>query len=257
MLFDSHCHLDFAAFDADRGEVLQRAEAAGISDLLIPGFGPHRPEVAAAAAGPRISVAQGLHPHWIARETAEGLQAALERVCREVRQGPPVAIGECGLDASVARSGGLAAQQAAAFETQLRLAAEVERPVIVHSVRAHGAMLATLKAHAPAQGGVIHAYSGPADMVPEFTKLGFYFGFGAKACDPRAKRARAALGAVPPDRLLLETDAPDQALAGPKSRNEPAALAEIAERLAALLGLPGVELAFRTTENAWRLFGRA
>jgi TatD DNase family protein len=126
-------------------------------------------------------------------------------------------------------------------------------------VGAHGLALDVLSERgALAAGGVVHSYSGPPDLLARYSALGLSFGFGAAVMRPNAKKARAAVVAVAPERLLLETDAPDQCpeafTTGRPGRNEPAALALIADEIASLRGVSVEQLAEITTENARRLF---
>ncbi len=255
-LYDSHCHLDFAAFDADREAVVARAREAGVRAILVPGY-----EVAQwgrlsslRARHPEVRIAVGVHPHAIARDaTPAGLDEALAEQAAALGA---VAIGECGLDARTARAGGAdLATQRAFLDAHLGVARALGLPIVLHAVHAHGAMIAALDAAGPLpRGGVLHGFTGPAELVRPYVAFGFSFGLGAAIARPRARRPKEAARIIPAERLLIETDAPDMALGG---RNEPARVADVARALAELRAEPEERVAERTFENAARLFGPA
>lgn len=276
-LFDTHCHLDFEAFDADRAEVVERARGAGVDALLVPGYAPRTWARAAALARaiPGARVAVGLHPLALseprpapALEPARVPRAALDEPAPDLdpehleealyaaaRAHGAVAIGECGLDARP----GLAPleRQRLILDAQLRVARALCLPVVLHCVRAHGALLDCLERGGPLPaGGALHAFTGPAELLPRYGRLGLSFGLGGALTRPAARRPQEAARAVPLDRLLLETDSPDMAPEGaPGPRNEPAFLKYTLAALAALRGVPEEELAAAAYDNALRLFG--
>jgi TatD DNase family protein len=267
-LFDSHCHLDFAEFDADRSDVLWRAREAGVSELLMPGYEPAQwlraggVALAATERGLRVHVAVGVHPYALAAEAREwadrpaGLAATLSEAA--TMQGV-VAIGECGLDAPLADRAGEAcslARQTAVLREHLTAARECGLPLVLHVVKAHGPALELLRAvpGPPHPRGVIHAFSGSPELVREYVDLGFMLGFGGALTRPTHEKARAAAVATPDEWLLVETDAPSGRLADGPSRNEPAALAQVVETLAQLRGQTVEHVAARTHANATRLF---
>lgn len=237
-LFDSHCHLDFVAYDADRVAVLRRAQAAGVTDILVPGTHPETWACTASASQyPGVHTALGLHPWFI---TGREDPAALRPRLREaVAIHGAVAIGECGLD----KPKGNLPLQTRLLRPQLLLARALDLPVLLHCVKAHGPLLALLQDVGPLRG-VLHSYSGSPEMVPAYAKLGLHFSFGGILTWPEAKKAKLALQQVPPGRLMLESDGPDQALqrrrgqSGPAGRSEPADVAEIAAQAAALGATP-------------------
>lgn len=165
-----------------------------------------------------------------------------------------VAIGECGLDFSRAKSPELRAQQVAAFRGHAQLARETGLPLSIHCVKAHGTLLELLRER-PLPPSAMHAFSGSAELAEQLTKLGHYISFAANVCIPNARRVLAAARAVPDARLLIETDSPDQT---PPARrpapNEPAFIVDVAARLAELRAASVEEIAARTMANARRLF---
>lgn len=257
MFFDTHCHFDFDEFAPRRDELMQVARARGVTQLLVPGVAPEhwsRQIEVVKACG--LLGAFGVHPFWVESVEPESLKAVMRDLESCLLEHGAVAVGECGLDASHAkRRGESLAWQIAVLEQQLQLAKKLRLPVVVHCVRAHGQLLDVLRRVGPLPlGGVLHAYSGSAELVRQYVDQGFYFGFGGAVTLPRAKRVRRALLAVPQDRLLLETDAPDQAPAWCDGMNQPAELPRIAGVVAELLSASLDALAAQTRQNGHQLF---
>lgn len=257
-LYDSHCHLDFDHFDEDRDAVVERARAVGIERIVVPGVAPSQWARASVLLEryPEVRPAIGLHPEWLGRlpeqEVSEGLRDL------EARAGScgAVAIGECGLDGRYDDAPGAGRErQERVFLHHLEVAEALGLPMILHIVRAHGRAIELLEARGSlAAGGVIHAYSGSAELVPRYAALGFSFGLGGAITHLGAKNARRSAAAIPASRLLVETDAPDQSPRGYLARNEPASLHLVLEELGRLRQVSPEELAERTHENARRLF---
>jgi TatD DNase family protein len=126
---------------------------------------------------------------------------------------------------------------------------------MLHALRAHDAMLEVLRGEPLAAGGVLHSFSGSAEQVAPFAALGLHFSFAGSVTYERARKPLAAVRAVPRDRLLVETDAPDQTPRPRQGRNEPAFVAEVAAGVAAALGVPVAEVDALTSANARALFG--
>jgi TatD DNase family protein len=146
-------------------------------------------------------------------------------------------------------------RQVAVLRGHLRLAHKHALPVMLHCLRAHDALLGLLAEEPLPAGGVLHSYSGSADQVRAYAAFGLHFSFAGPLTYERARKPVLAARAVPRDRLLIETDAPDQTPRPHRGRNEPAFLAEIAAALAMALGTIAAEVDALTTENARRLFG--
>jgi TatD DNase family protein len=252
-LIDSHCHLDFPQFDADRDEVLARSAAAGVTALVNPGadLESSRRAVALAERYTAIYAAVGVHPHDAA--TLDG--PALVELRQLAAHPKVVAIGEIGLD--YYRDLSPRDRQRAAFEAQLALAAELDLPVIVHQREAAADVLAALRAWAGGghPGCVLHAFGGEEATADEAVAQGFYLGIGGPLTYQNARRLPEIVPHLPLERLLLETDAPylpPHPYRG--QRNEPAYLALVAHRLAELRGLPLETLTSQVTENTGRAF---
>jgi TatD DNase family protein len=256
-LIDTHCHLDMPAFDPDREEVWQRARALGVRAAIIPGVEPARWDRTLALARPHERfVALGLHPQALPTLDAQSVSRGLSELPRLAREAGAVAIGECGLDGTVDLGRAPIARQREILAAQLEIARALELPLIVHVLRAHGEALALLRASPlPRRPGVIHSYSGGPELVREYLALGFHLSFAGAVTRPQARRPVAAARAVPLDRLLLETDAPDQPPTGaPGRRCEPGHLPLTVARLAALRGETEAALVAGTSANACRLF---
>ncbi|HHH27166.1 MAG TPA: TatD family deoxyribonuclease [Polyangiaceae bacterium] len=255
-MFDSHCHLDFAAFDDDRDAVVARARSRGVTAVHVPGVGPDQWAKAAALQHAGIGSSVGIHPQWLASLSAAELEDALASL--QVRAGElgAEAIGEVGLDAFTAKKGPDVDAQVAVLDAHIEVAKALELPIVLHVLGPHGKALATLKRHAPLPaGGVLHSYSGPAEMVAEYSRLGLFFGFAAAVTRANARRPLEAARAVPAERLLIETDGPDQALAG-HERGSPEDLPAICAAVARARGEEPATVAALTEANARRLFRR-
>ncbi len=257
-LIDTHCHLNFQRYHEDRGAVLQRAREAGISRIIVPAIDLNSAQEALdlAREQPGIYAAVGMHPN----SSAAFADADISALRALAAAANVVAIGEIGLDYYWRKCPREAQQRS--FETQLELAAQLELPVIIHNREAGADVLAILKEWAPSAPaslhgrlGVLHSFSGTADMAAQALELGFYLGFTGPLTFKKAEALRAIAQSAPLERLLLETDGPFLA-PHPKrgKRNEPAYLPYINARLAALHGISAGEMAARSTQNAERLF---
>jgi TatD DNase family protein len=145
-------------------------------------------------------------------------------------------------------------RQVEVLRGHLRVARRLGLPVMLHCLRAHEPLFALLSEEPLPAGGVLHSWSGSADQVRAFLPFGLHFSFAGPLTYERARRPLEALRAVPEDRLVLETDAPDQTPRPEQGRNEPAHLTRIAAAAAAALGVTVEQLDRRTTANARRLF---
>jgi len=249
VLVDAHCHLGDAAFDRDRDAVLARARAAGVGHVVVIGGTVEESERAAglAGGGPGLSATAGVHPHearsW-SPEAAARLKALL--ALPEV-----VAVGETGLDYHYDHSPRHV--QRRAFEAQLALGAELGKPVVVHAREADDDVAAMLAAARVAV--VLHSFSSGPQVFAAGMSIGAYFSFSGMITFKNWTLSDRVT-ACPPDRLLVETDAPYLTPAPHRgTRNEPAFVRDVAAALARIRGEPLDVLGQRTTENAHRLFG--
>jgi TatD DNase family protein len=255
-VIDTHCHLDKPEFDADRAAVLDRARRAGVTDVLVPATGPDgwAPLLALAAATPGVHAALGIHPQLLPGLDPRGDDAMLADLEVALARGGAVAVGECGLDGPSVQAGALLARQEAVLAGQLALARRHRLPVSLHAYRALDPLLRLLERDGLPDGGVLHSFSGSAEQVAPFARLGLHFAFAGPLTWERARKPVLAARAVPPERLLLETDAPDQTPRPHHGRCEPAYLVEVAAALATALGRTLAEVDALTTANARTLF---
>ena len=245
-MIDTHCHLDVAAFDGDRDDVLARAVAANVRGILVPAIRMQSRPI----AHPLVRMACGVHPQIVPE--LDAAERALDPEQLVAVAADAVAIGECGLDGGT----GERELQEQLFRVQIRAARIAKLPLVVHVLRAHDAAPAILKAErAHEVGGVLHSYSGGAELVATYAALGFAFSFAGPVTYPNARRPLEAARAVPAELLLAETDAPDQAPASHRGqRSEPAFVAEVIAGLALARGAELSEIAALTETNAKRIF---
>lgn len=255
-MIDTHCHLDGPAFDGDRDEVLLRARAAGVTDVVVPGVEPAGWErlLGLCAAREGLHAALGIHPQALADLPAADDDRHLADLEGLLDRGGAVAVGECGLDGPTAGEGVPLDRQRAVLRGHLAIARRLGLPVLLHSLRAHDAMVDELERDGLPAGGVLHSFSGSAEQVPPFAALGLHFSFAGPVTFDGARKPVAAARAVPPDRLLVETDAPDQTPHPHRgSRNEPAHLPLVLASVARAVGSSPADLDLLTTRNARRL----
>ena len=264
LLTDAHNHLQDEWLRPHLGAIAAELEALGTVRAVVNGttevdWG----DVAALASRHAwVQPSYGLHPWFIRSRTPHWLERLRERLDGD----PRCCVGEIGLDRWM--EGFDLDDQRAVFLPQLALAAERDRPVTIHCLKAWGALTEILRrVEVPRRGFLLHAYSGPSEMVKELVDLGAYFSFSGSFLHERKERQRAAFREVPADRLLVETDAPAMPLPAGRERhrlpdtpegnrvNHPANLIVAYEGLADLRGLPVETLARMVGENADRFFG--
>ena len=258
-LVDIGVNLTHRRFDADRGEVIERAAAAGVDYLVVTGVSATQSAEALALAGrdaARRRATVGVHPHHASDWAAAG-PAALESLLAH-----PVAaaVGETGLDYN--RDFAPRAVQREAFAGQLGLAARLGRPVFLHQRDAEADFLAILAEYRPhLSAAVLHCFTGDAGFLAASLELDLHIGITGWICDERRGGAlRECIGAIPAERLMIETDAPfllprDLAAKPRDRRNEPAYLGHVLETVAALRGESAGALAATTAATSRAFFG--
>ncbi|MGH2456796.1 MAG: TatD family hydrolase [Candidatus Limnocylindria bacterium] len=253
---DAHCHLQDPAFDPDRAAVIERARVAGIVRLLVPGYDvpSSRAAVALAAAHPDlVDAAVGVHPHFAARASEpEWTELALL-----ARAPGVVAVGEIGLDFH--RNLSPPEAQREAFRRQLELATATGLPVVVHDREAHQAVRDGLLDWSGPPGrrlrGILHAFSGDAELAVEMAAAGFLVSFALPLAFRSAHGPRQAAAALPAGTFLVETDAPWLAPGGAEQRNEPTTALRVAAELARLRGSTPQLVAYEVGATYQRLLG--
>ncbi|MEE3157777.1 MAG: TatD family hydrolase [Pseudomonadota bacterium] len=252
---DTHTHLDFAAFDPDRDQVLSDCARLGVERLVVLGVTRSNWQAVwrLCRQHTNLYAAFGLHPMFMAEHAAEHVAALQQCLAERLEDARCCAVGEFGLDYWDKNADRAAQQQL--FEAQLQLAVEYQLPSLLHVRKAHADVIATLKRYRPARGGIIHAFSGSPEEAREYHKLGFKLGLGGAATWPQATRLRQTIAQLPGEQLVLETDSPDMAPSfHAHQRNSPALLPQIAAQLAALRGESAAEFSARCWQNSCELF---
>lgn len=258
-MIDSHCHLAGREFDEDLEEVVGRAKAAGVAGALCILTEEDAAEEEGAervrARWPEVRFAAGIHPHNAGRHAAH-VGRGIERVEARLRQHRAVAVGEIGLDYHYDLSPRDVQQEV--FRAQIALARRLGLPIVIHTREATTDTLDILRAEGDGQvTGVFHCFTADDATADAAVELGFHLSFAGIVTFPKADALRETARRAPADRLLVETDAPYLAPAPFRGkRNEPAYVAKVVERMAAIRSVLPDELARHTTANFERLFAR-
>lgn len=249
-IFDSHAHYDDERFNDDRDAVLSALPGQGIVGVVnaASDLGSSRAGFELSARYPFLWFAAGVHPH----EAQQAPQDYLDQIATLLREPKAVALGEIGLDYHYDFSP--RDVQRRVFEQQLALAKELDKPVIIHDREAHGETLELLKKYRPK--GVVHCFSGSAEMAAEVSKLGLYVGFTGVITFKNAKKTVAAAAAVPQGQLLIETDCPYMAPEPHRGKRCDSSMLEYTARgLAEARATTVQEILHTTCANACTLFG--
>ncbi|MGY2398978.1 TatD family hydrolase [Pseudomonas sp. SDO5271_S396] len=254
-LIDTHTHLDFPDFDADRREVLADSRQLGVRRMVVLGVYQQNWQRVwdLVQQDEGLFAAFGLHPVYLDEHRPIDLTELAEWLTRLHGHPQLCAVGEIGLDYFLEQLDRERQQQL--FEAQLKLAVDVQLPALLHVRRSHAAVIATLKRIRVPRGGIIHAFAGSFEEAREYLRLGFKLGLGGAATWPQALRMHRVLAQLPLDAVVLETDAPDMApVMYPGQRNSPQHLPAICNALAERMGISASVLAEASTRNACELF---
>lgn len=256
MLVDSHCHLDFADFDADRAALLTRARETGVKTMVTISTRIKKfPQIVAIAeSDPDIWCSVGTHPH----NAHEEPDTQVDELVGLSQHPKCVAIGEAGLDYHYDKSPRDVADRV--FRTHIAAARKTGLPLVIHARDADADMIAVLRDEMGkgAFPAVLHCFSSGAELARVGVELGLMVSFSGILTFKNSEDIRTIARGVPLDRLLVETDAPY--LAPPPyrgKRNEPAYVAETAKVLAEVKGVSADEMARVTTDNFFRVFTKA
>ncbi len=249
-IFDSHAHYDSEQFADDRKELLNALPQQGVCGIINCGT-----DIASSLATLELSdefsfvyAACGIHPHE-AQECKQGYLSVLKKLCMEEKC---VAVGEIGLDYHYDFSPRDIQMQV--FEQQLVLAKELDLPVIVHDREAHEDTMTLLKRYKPK--GVVHCFSGSAEMAKEVVKLGMYIGLGGAVTFKNARKPLEVAAVVPDDKLLIETDCPYMTPVPHRGKRcDSSYIPFTAEKLAEVRGATAEYILDLTRKNANTLFG--
>ncbi|MFA5275331.1 MAG: TatD family hydrolase [Candidatus Omnitrophota bacterium] len=250
MLVDTHCHLDFPQFDADRDEVIRNTKAGGIDYLVntASSLKSSQNSIELAAKYDFIYSTAGIHPHEADAVTKEDI----EEIKKLAQNKKVVAIGEIGLD--FYRNYSKPANQIPLFTSLLDLAKDLNLPVVIHTREAGSETLRVLKEAMPLRA-VVHCFSGDAQFLKQCLDLGFYISFTCNVTYKKAQNLRDMVKLTPSDKLLLETDCPYLSPEGMRGkRNTPLSVKLLAEEVARIKDLSFEEVAKITTNNAFKFF---
>jgi len=252
MLIDTHAHLDMPEFKADLPGVIQRAREAGVSTIMTVGTDPpscHR-TIEIAETYPNIFAIVGVHPH----NAAEVGHKDLDELKDLARNATVKAWGEIGLD--FYRNLSPPAIQQERFRQQIQIGKELKLPLVIHSRSATQETISILQEErARESGGVIHCFSGDAKTAAEYLEMGFVISIPGVVTFNKAQGLREVVQGLPPEGIIIETDAPFLAPVPHRGkRNEPAYVRITAEAVAAIRGQDLAEVAAITTANARRVF---
>ena len=261
---DTHCHLDAPEFATDVDVVRARAAREGVGLCVIPAVEVSAFDGARALAQ-RLgdAYALGTHPLYVARGADDAVDQLDQALTDHAGDPHLVAVGEIGLDYFVPEltQGPLRERQDAFYRAQLRLARKHGLPVILHVRRSVDQVLKGLR-EIEVPGGIAHAFNGSRQQADILVGMGFKLGFGGASTYERATRLRALAAELPPEPIVMETDAPDipphwlyttaeaRAAGQHQGRNEPGALPRIAQGIVDLRGVPLAEWQATTTANA-------
>jgi TatD DNase family protein len=205
-IIDTHCHLNADTFSHRWQQILNDAQTVGVDHAMVVGWDEtsSRRATALATLDPRLHAVIGLHPVDVQPTSS------LDWITTLYQQHPSriLAIGEIGLDFYWKKDPKEHELQAQSFISQIHLANALQLPVVIHCRDAYEAILPILERHPVQQGGIMHCYAGPSQLVPRFISLGFYLSFGGPITFKNAHDARMSLLATPLNRILVETDSP-------------------------------------------------
>ena len=250
---DTHAHLYDERYDEDRAEMIARAEAAGVAQIISMGdtMAASAQVVADAERYPTLYAAVGVHPESACVLT----DTERAQLLAWAKHPKVVAIGEIGLDYYWVKDAAQRAVQRELFRAQLDVARAAGLPVCIHDREAHGDTLAILRTEGQGVTGVLHCYSGSLETAHELWKMGYYIGIDGPLTFKNAAKLPDIVREAPRELLLIETDSPYLAPVPKRGkRNEPAYVVHVAAKIAELRGESVEEVAAYTTENARRLY---
>ncbi|RBP49616.1 TatD family hydrolase [Arenicella xantha] len=265
-IIDTHCHLDFAVFDEDRDQVLNRCAINNVQTIINPGVTADtwQRTINLSQSTPTLHFALGLHPQFIEHHQPQHL-SQLDTLIETHR---PVAVGEIGLDFYAAQrpqsnTGGKNPEsstqanrekQQLFFVKQLIIAKQHNLPVIIHNRKAHDLCL-NLLSDTVVAGGTIHAFNGSIQQAHKYHEMGFMLGFGGMLTYERSSKLRALVKQLPLSAIVLETDAPDMTVSAHQGeRNSPEYLPFVLAAVAEIKNLSVEQVAEVTSQNAQRIF---
>lgn len=251
-LIDSHCHIEAQEFDQDRTNVIEDGIKSGIIKFITSAVFPEQwqKSIDISTTYPQVECTIGVHPWYVKEEYFP----ELDNIPTIVKKHKIVAIGEIGLDRKI-KTPPFELQEAI-FEKQLKIAKQLNLPVVIHCRGAFPDLIRIVKKTGlPNRGALIHAYKGSPEITKQLLPLGFFFSFGCALTYPHSYKKANVIKMLYPDRILIETDSPDIPPAGKTNeRNIPSNLLLVINELSKFLEKAKEEIADTTTQNANNLF---
>ena len=253
LLYDCHCHLNLPQFKDNRNDVIARIEKE-LAFVINVGFDVHSSaaSIALNALYPFIYAAVGIHP----ADTVGVTDKDLLRIKEMALEPSVVAIGEIGLDYYWMKD--TPDNQKALFRKQMSIAAELGKPVIIHDRDAHEDVLSVMNEFNGTVKGVLHSFSGDTAMMKKAYDMGYYFSISGPVTYPgnRSEALRAAVKAMPIERILIETDSPYLAPQPMRGKsNEPVFVRHVLDFISSLRGEDKDTLVWQVRDNARTIFG--
>jgi len=250
MLIDTHVHLNAVQFEETLDEVIQRALENDVKIMIVVGFDhdTNKRAIELAERYPFLYATVGYHPTEAKDITNDDFVLLEKQLTHE----KVVGVGECGLDFYWDKDH--KEQQIHVFQTQIELALKLDKPLIVHMRDATEATYEVLKANQPVKG-IMHSYSGSAEMAPLFIDIGLHISLGGPVTFKNGHKPKQVAKVVPLDKLLVETDSPYLSPHPFRGKtNEPARVKLVAEEIARIKEVPYEIIATETTKNAKKIF---
>ncbi len=254
---DSHSHLSDLRIESEVEDMISRAKALGIEQFLQGGVGPEdwERQKQLKVRHPEIRLCFGLHPYWVADHSQDECEKALDLLSREIPKAE--ALGELGLDfrPHLLKNEDCEGRQKEVFQAQLELTEVSAKPIVLHLVRAFEEALQILDLWGvPKAGGMVHSFNGSVKQAEAYLNRGLHLSIGGPVARPENQKLHQAVQIIPLEKLLIETDSPDQ----PPPRfsgtdNEPASLWDVAEMIAQIRKLSPEEVLDISSRNLEKL----
>lgn len=252
MLIDTHAHLQDKELKPDIDNILKHAEEAGVEKIVCIGYDLASSQEAVELAGQysQVYAVVGIHPH----DAQELNNNCIDKLYDMGKKKKVLAIGEIGLD--FYRDLSPRDKQKTAFIAQIKIAQEINKPIVIHDRDAHQEVLEIIKKEKAGKNeGIMHCYSGHLPLAVELMREGFYISFAGPLTFKNNKKSQEVAAKIPMDRILIETDCPYLAPEPLRGKlNEPANVRYTAEKLASIRQKTLDEIAYLTTRNARKVY---